>query len=304
MISNEKQLRLIQIYFFVCEAYQACKHDVQRFSNNQRQNFTDEEVLTLYLFAGAEQQCRHVRQAYDFAVGYLRGWFPALPSYQQYSYRLNLLHPILRGMVERIMTDYIPAQAQPEVLLVDSLPIVTCKGRNRHAKVAREVVTKGYCSTKNMHYYGCKLHVLGRRCQGTLPFPHQLYVSSASEHDLTVFKEAWGDSLYGVQVFADKAYVHADYFEARQKLPQQLELWTPIKEVKGTPECLRQRDRAYKNLYGGAVSKVRQPIESLFNWIIEKSNIQCAQKVRSLAGLWCHIFGKLAIAMLHYVFNS
>ena len=31
--------------------------------------------------------------------------------------------------------------------LVDSLPIVTCKGRNRKGKVARELADKGYCDT-------------------------------------------------------------------------------------------------------------------------------------------------------------
>ena len=40
------------------------------------------------------------------------------------------------------------------------MPIVTCKGKNRKSKVAREVVDKGYCSTKNMYYYGLKLHLL------------------------------------------------------------------------------------------------------------------------------------------------
>lgn len=302
-MSEEKQLKLIQMYYFVCETYQAYKHDVQRFSNNQRQNFTDEEVLTVYLFAGAEQQCNTIKQAYRFTQGYLQDWFPALPTYQQYNRRLNLLHPILMDMVEHIISNYVPADAQSDVFLVDSLPIVTCKGRNRHAKVAREYVTKGYCSTKNMYYYGLKLHALTMRRKGALPFLHQLYVSSAEENDLTCFKEAWGDSLKGVQVFADKAYVDATYFEKRQKPPQQMDLFAPIKDVKGMPECLRQRDKAYKDLYGTAVSKVRQPIEAFFNWLIEKSNIQNAQKVRSAAGLWAHTFGKLTIALLTCVFN-
>ncbi len=51
------------------------------------------------------------------------------------------------------------------------------------------------------------------------------------------------------------------------------------------------------------VSKVRQPIESLFNWIHEKTNIQKASKVRSYKGLMVHIFGRLAAAMFMLVFN-
>jgi hypothetical protein len=55
-----------------------------------------------------------------------------------------------------------------------------------------------------------------------------------------------------------------------------------------------------------AVSRVRQPIESLFNWIEEKTGIQTASKVRSTQGLLVHVFGKLAAAMLMLTlaFNS
>jgi hypothetical protein len=52
------------------------------------------------------------------------------------------------------------------------------------------------------------------------------------------------------------------------------------------------------------VSSVRQPIESLFNWIQEKTGIQTASKVRSYNGLMVHIFGRLAAAMFMMVFNS
>ncbi len=46
-----------------------------------------------------------------------------------------------------------------------------------------------------------------------------------------------------------------------------------------------------------AVSRVRQPIESLFNWIEEKTGIEMASKVRSSQGLLVHVFGRLAAAM-------
>jgi hypothetical protein len=48
---------------------------------------------------------------------------------------------------------------------------------------------------------------------------------------------------------------------------------------------------------------VRQPIESLFNWIDEKTGIQEASKVRSVEGLMVHAFGRLAAAMLLLAFN-
>lgn len=182
------------------------------------------------------------------------------------------------------------------------MPIITCKGKNRTAKVARECVDKGFCSTKNMYYYGVKLHLLAFYRKGTIPFPNKICFSAASENDLSVVKELqWLDDQYDTEIFADKIYIDKDCFKPRQKCLQ-LELFTPVKAIKGTPECLKQRDLAYNNIFSTAVSKVRQPVESFFNWIIEKSNIQNASKVRSSNGLWLHCFGKLAIACLAWIF--
>ena len=59
-------------------------------------------------------------------------------------------------------------------------------------------------------------------------------------------------------------------------------LYTPIKETKGLSTTMKQFDKAYNDLFSKAVSSVRQPIESFFNWLIQKTDIQNATKVRSL----------------------
>jgi hypothetical protein len=43
---------------------------------------------------------------------------------------------------------------------------------------------------------------------------------------------------------------------------------------------------------------MRHPIESLFNWINEKTGTQQASKVRSYQWLLVHAFSRLAAAML------
>ncbi|RTY96111.1 transposase [Flavobacterium sp. GSP27] len=58
-------------------------------------------------------------------------------------------------------------------------------------------------------------------------------------------------------------------------------MFTPVKAVKGESQEIRNRDKVSNDLYSKAVSRIRQPIESLFNWLIEKTNIQRACKVRS-----------------------
>jgi hypothetical protein len=73
---------------------------------------------------------------------------------------------------------------------------------------------------------------------------------------------------------------------------------TPLKAVKGQSEAIKQQNKAADDLFSKAVSTIRQPIESLFNWLIAKTDIQRANKVRSTKGLLNHIFGKIAVAFL------
>jgi hypothetical protein len=302
-MSNEMQLNLIQTYLQVCELFdknQQWKY-IRLSNNNQPSEFTDQEAVTIYLFVGHFQRYYLIKEIYNFAKHYLYQWFPKLTSYAKFNNRLNLLHPIFHDMVLDIITNNIPQNAKINTLLLDSMPIITSKSKNRKAKVATEYVDKGYCSTKNLFYYGLKLHLLAFRRKGTIPFPDKIYFSAASQNDLALVKELnWLDQLHNTEVFADKSYIDKDYFELRQK-QLQLNLFTPVKNVKGTPEQIKQRDFAYNKLFSNAVSKIRQPIESFFNWLIQKSNIQNASNVRSTNGLLLHCFGKLAIALVKFV---
>ena len=93
--------------------------------------------------------------------------------------------------------------------------------------------------------------------------------------------------------YGDKAYEYLKPIASAQKI----ELVTSIK---------RQKGQLYLDVadqwLSRAVSQVRQPVESLFNWINEKTGIQKASKVRSSAGLLVHVFGRLAAAMFILVF--
>jgi uncharacterized protein (DUF2126 family) len=73
---------------------------------------------------------------------------------------------------------------------------------------------------------------------------------------------------------------------------------TPVKKKKG-----QQLLDAAADLLSTAVSRVRQPIESLFSWMIEKTQIQSAQRVRSEKGLLVHVWGKFAaiLFLLSYI---
>ena len=51
-----------------------------------------------------------------------------------------------------------------------------------------------------------------------------------------------------------------------------------------------------------AISGIKQAIESLNNWLIEKTSIQRASKVRSASGLVAFLFARIASA--YFFFNS
>ncbi|WP_411274959.1 hypothetical protein [Daejeonella sp.] len=99
----------------------------------------------------------------------------------------------------------------------------------------------------------------------------------------------------------DKIYHNKDYFAQLQTQTNSVML-TPVKSVKDQPEIIKHRNKAADDLFSVAVSKVRQPIESIFNWIIEKTDIQRASKVRSTNGLFVHTFGKIATAFIYLIF--
>ena len=300
MTSTDNKTKLVKIYCYVCEMYEKeLKFLCQRFSNNNNPEFTDQEAMTIYLYSMHIEHRFKVKHIYEFASEHLREWFPQLPSYVAYVNRINRLNEAFKKIVEPILTNYQPLDCDTGITLIDSMPIMTCSAK-RSAKVAREITDKGFCSTKGMYYYGLKLHALGFRRKGHLPHPERLLFSGASVNDLSFLKDICED-IYDRTFFGDKIYGDKPFWKEMQK-SNRLEMLTPIKGIKGQSEQEKQRDRAYADLFSTAVSTVREPIESLFNWLIEKTDIQRAGKVRSTKGLLTFVCGRLAAAFIGLIF--
>jgi len=295
MIPKDNGDKLIRIYFFICDKFKELKYYCERFSNNNKPELTDPEIMTIYLFVMHQQGHFKVKHIHRFASEYLMSWFPKLGSYQAFNNRLNRLTGAFSRLVELLVTDFRPEDCCLDQSLMDSMPIITCSGK-RSGKVAREIADKGYCSTKGMYYYGLKLHLLGFRRIGKLPHPEQILYTPASVNDVTVFKEAWSE-INDRTFFGDKIYFVNDLNEHMLK-HQRSETMAPIKAVKGMTDVIKQRIKAADDLFSTAVSRIRQPVESMFNWLIEKTDIQKASKVRSTKGLLIHAFGRLAAAFI------
>ena len=295
----DTQYTLVRIYLFVCRHYRGrLAATVQRQSNNSEPDFTDKEVLTVYLFGLAKKR-ETVNETHEYAEEHFSDWFPDLPSYQSYNRRLNRLSAVFSPLVEKALEEIDGQGGHKNMLrIVDSMPIMLAKGtRASQATVASErIVDVGYCSSKDTFYHGVKLHVVAERRSNQLPLLRRAGLTPGSENDLRALRRVLPEIESGV-LCGDKAYCDGPLKEQLAET-QDLDLLTPVKKEKGQ-RTLSSADK----LYSEAIGRMRQPIESLFSWIDEKTSIQQASKVRSYRGLLVHVFGRLAAAMLILALN-
>lgn len=219
-----------------------------------------------------------------------------MPSYPAFIQRVNRLSGIFPPLVERVLENFSGNNVMKNIRLIDSFPVVMANAkRSSKAKVAQGFANKGYCASKGLWYYGVKVHILGFKREKTLPLADFIGLTPASDHDLTAFRQI-APCLENCQLYADLAYM--DELEKQLLKEHDADMITPVKKKKG-----QQFLELFDQLFSTNVSRTRQPIESLFNWIQEKTNIQAASKVRSYNGLMVHIFGRLAAAMFLMVFK-
>lgn len=286
--------QLIELYLWVCRAYDTHPDlKAQRMSNNQRPPCTDQELMTVYLF-GHLQGLFTQRRIYDYTVGHWREWFPRLPSYQAFNRRLNRLGAACALLLQQSLAQAADHLGGGPDRLLDSLPVMLAKGsRGDAARVAPGLAAKGYCASKRLYYHGVKLHVVARKRYRQLPVPESLVLTSAAVPDLTAFRQRLAWPVEGA-LFGDKAYGDAP---TRQALAaRRVTLCTPEKRPLRQPEW-------HPGLWSRFVSAMRQPLESCFNWLIQRAGIQDASKVRSTDGLLVHCYGKLAVCCFLLVFN-
>ena len=98
-------------------------------------------------------------------------------------------------------------------------------------------------------------------------------------------------------LFGDKAY--GDVATRAALAARQVTLCVPEKRPLGRP-----RDEWHTGLWSRFVSAMRQPMESCFNWLIQRAGTQEASKVRSTDGSLMHCYGKLTVCCFLLLFNS
>lgn len=287
--------KLIELFLFVCHVYDTRSATCfQRTSNNRKPRFTDQELICIWFFGHLDGKFTKL-QIYRFIENYWAAWFPHLPSYQTFCYRLNLLEQSFQSIGAELFVRLQATQLPELDHLIDSTPVMLARhGHANTARVGRELADLGYCAAKRTYFHGVRLHCIALRRFACLPSPSQLWLTHASHHDSTAAREQRLE-LPNTTLIADRAYLESGFKESLKK--QHTHLLAGCKKPKD--RNLTKAEKYHNRL----VSKFRQPIESLFNWIDEKTHIQTASKVRSANALLIHCWGKLAVALFLFIFN-
>lgn len=281
---------LVQLYLLVCQLYDS--HSSLKYQRDSNFNpvFTDEEIITIYLFGQLNEKFNH-RQIHSFIREYWRDWFPLLPSYQAFNRRLNLLADNFQILFAHLLEAVSRHQSANSLdYLIDSLPVMLAVGtRANRGRVAPEIAKTGFCATKQINFHGVRLHSINNRKAGALPTPSRIWLREGNIHDLTALREIADELPAGITLFGDKDYSDAQ-LKAELKA-REIRLLTPFKKSKKKDLSLWQKR------FNKTVSSFRQPIESFFKWLIDKTDIQRASQVRSTDGLIIHCLGKLTFAL-------
>ncbi|MCL6582506.1 MAG: hypothetical protein K6U11_02600 [bacterium] len=144
------QTLLITVFVYISEKYKTQLWPFcQRMSNNNNPQFSDEELLTIFIY-GVMKKRFELKDIYNYANNHLREWFPKLPSYVAFVQRLNRFDSLFPMLIELILNDFSESDLIPHIQLIDSMPIILAKAkRSAKAKVANQVANKGYCASKD-----------------------------------------------------------------------------------------------------------------------------------------------------------
>ena len=261
--------KLIELYCTICQCNDSrFREELQRQSSNNCPKFTDEELITVYLW-GKRQQLLTRTAIYNYTKSHLFGWFPSLPSYQAFCRRLNRIAGAFRALSE-IWLEAIQARSEDShCYAVDSCPIMLARRSNSTgAKVGKPLCNKCYNATRKEWYHGVKLHAFVMLRPGKLPIPCAFQINQASLCDLWAAKQIDLDCapIANGKLFADHAYTDADAaWKVALRNNRAIGLITPRK--KKPTDILSSGD-----CFNSSVASSRQPVESFFNWLQIKSH--------------------------------
>lgn len=180
---------------------------------------SDVSVLTMMIFQselGIKSQRKFYR-IYRFFTGKLG------LERTRFNRRCHYLVPLFQLIRDRFnQLDF------QELVIIDSFPILLCQPvRNSKAKLLNSIADVGYNASKQMWFYGFKLHLAVTESGFILNY----VVTPASVHDVQVVEELL-DGIKAPCVLADLGYLSK---ALKQQLTNRgVKLWTPPKSIINT----------------------------------------------------------------------
>ena len=292
----DRAKKLIKIFILVSDFVKIYfeKNPLERnYSPNQNCLHT-EEVLAIYLF-GIELCLVSVKEIYMYIKDHFSEWFPKLPEYSGFDYRLNRCSSMFESLAEYLLTQTDKNSDIKEILIsIDSMPIIVSKkSRKKSTLLPNALLNNGYCSTKKLNFCGAKLHFSIVNQESSLGKPFTYKVTPAAPHDLTIAK-TMTDRFEDCTLIGDKAYGCQKF--KRDLANNGVTLMTPVKLSKKKKELTDD-----ERIFNRALSSRRQSIEIFFSWIIQKTNIQKASLIRSVSGFLFFVHARIAVALLTFV---
>ena len=204
------QLRSICLDFYNKIAPDECKHR----KNIDKCKVSDVTILALMLLKSelAIKSQRKFYRFYQLIIGSL------FLERSRFNRRCRYLVPIFQLIRERMnQLDF------QELVVINSFPMFLCHPiRNYRAKLLNDVANIGYNASKQMWFYGFKVHMAVTESGYILNY----IVTHASVPDLPVAKELLA-GLKAPYILADLAYLSKTLNQEFKE--HQMTLWTPLR---------------------------------------------------------------------------
>lgn len=150
-----------------------------------------------------------IAHLYEFAKEFLRGHFPNLPSYQQFSEGIK--NTFRYFLVITYFITQTNRKKKSNKHIVDSTPVPVCRNQHRFkSKIFKGLAGPG----KNMHgwFFGFKLHLIINNDMEI----ESIAITSGSTHDSKVLDGDFIDELFG-WIVGDKGYTGKEIKERLAK---------------------------------------------------------------------------------------
>lgn len=212
---------IIRTFLIVCGQYREIVQSHPIRHRGFPPKLSDEEVITMEVcgeYFGANDD----KAIFEYFSTHYRHFFPALSERSQFVRQAAALWQV-KALIQSAITR-ISGEADDPMQIIDTMPLPVCVyTRSQRDRCFQPDADYGYCSAKEMHYYGFKLGLRISRNGMILHYP----LLPARPHDVQLLDDLLED-FSGVAI-ADKGFIDA-WRQERLATKRAVELIVPARK--------------------------------------------------------------------------